>query len=35
MHALPQYIEGSPGVLRMQPLRMTVQENMFNEDWSF
>lgn len=35
MHALPQYIEGSPGVLRMQPLRMTVQENMFNEEWSF
>ena len=35
MQALPQYIEGSPGVLRMQPLRMTVQENMFNEDWSF
>ena len=33
MHALPKYIEGSPGVLRMQPLRMTVQENMFNEDW--
>ncbi|MCF8539963.1 MAG: antibiotic biosynthesis monooxygenase [Candidatus Nanopelagicales bacterium] len=35
MHNLPQFLEGSPGILRMQPLRMTLQENMFNEDWSF
>lgn len=35
MMKLPKYLEGSPGVLRMQPLRMTVQENIFNENWGF
>lgn len=35
MLKLPHVLDGSPGVLRMQPLRMTLQENVFAEDWSF
>lgn len=35
MLKLPQVLDGSPGVLRMQPLRMTLQENVFAEDWGF
>ena len=35
MHALPAFLEGSPAVLRMQPLRMALQEKVFAEDWTF
>ena len=35
MHALPAFLEGSPAVLRMQPLRMALQEKVFTENWTF
>ena len=35
MLKLPQYLDGSPGILRMQPLRMSLQEGVFSEDWGF
>ena len=35
MHALPTVLEGSPAILRMQPLRMALQEKVFTEDWTF
>lgn len=35
MLKLPQFLDGSPGILRMQPLRMSLQEGVFSEDWSF
>lgn len=35
MAAMPPLLEGPPAVLRMDPLRMSMQENVFAEDWSF
>lgn len=35
MLKLPQFLDGSPGILRMQPLRMSLQEGVFSEDWGF
>jgi len=35
MHGLPNVLDGAPGILRMNPLRMTMQEDMFAQDWSF
>ncbi len=35
MHGLPKVLDGSPGILRMNPLRITMQEDMFTQDWSF
>ena len=35
MHGLQNVLEGAPGILRMNPLRMTIQEDMFTQDWSF
>ena len=35
MHGLRNVLEGAPGILRMNPLRMTIQEDMFTQDWSF
>lgn len=35
MQGLQNVLEGAPGILRMNPLRMTIQEDMFTQDWSF
>lgn len=35
MHGLQRVLDGAPGILRMNPLRMTMQEDMFTQDWSF
>jgi quinol monooxygenase YgiN len=35
LHGLQKVLDGSPGILRMNPLRMTMQEDMFTLDWSF
>ena len=35
MLKLPQFLDGSPGILRMQPLRMSLQEGVLSEDWGF
>jgi quinol monooxygenase YgiN len=35
MHGLQNVLDGAPGILRMNPLRMTLQEDMFTQDWSF
>jgi hypothetical protein len=35
MHGLQNVLNGAPGILRMNPLRMTIQEDMFTQDWSF
>ena len=35
MHGLQNVIDGAPGILRMNPLRMTIQEDMFTQNWSF
>ncbi len=35
MHGLQKVLDGAPGILRMSPLRMTMQEDMFTQDWSF
>ena len=35
MHGLQNVLHGAPGILRMNPLRLTIQEDMFTQDWSF
>jgi quinol monooxygenase YgiN len=34
MHALPELLEGPAAVLAMEPLRMSLQEEVLTEDWS-
>jgi hypothetical protein len=35
MEQMPELIAGPPAVLRMEPLRMSMQETVLSEDWSF
>lgn len=35
MTEMPQLLEGQPAVLRMDPLRLSMQEDVLTEDWSF
>ncbi len=35
MNAIPALLDGPPAVLRMEPLRMSMQEGLLTEDWSF
>ena len=35
MEALPPLLDGPPAVLRMEPLRISMQETALTEDWSF
>jgi len=35
MNAMPELLDGQPAVLRTVPLRMTMQDQMFSEDWEF
>jgi len=35
MQAMPPLLDGPPAVLRMDPLRMSMQEGLLTEDWSF
>ena len=35
MGAMPPLLEGPPAVLRMDPLRMSLQQGMLHEDWAF
>jgi len=35
MNTMPELLEGQPAVLRTVPLRMTMQDQMFSEDWEF
>jgi quinol monooxygenase YgiN len=35
MSVMPEYLDGSPAVLRMDPLRMALQETVLSEDWAF
>lgn len=35
MNAIPPLLDGPPAVLRMEPLRMSMQEGLLTEDWSF
>ena len=35
MTSMPALLDGPPAVLRMDPLRMAMQENALVEDWSF
>jgi hypothetical protein len=34
MNGLPALLDGPPAILRMEPLRMSVQESVLTEDWS-
>ncbi len=34
MNDMPPLLEGAPAILRMEPLRMSVQESVLTEDWS-
>ena len=34
MQSLPEVLGGQPAVLRMDPLRMALQEDVLTEDWS-
>jgi quinol monooxygenase YgiN len=34
MNDMPPLLEGPPAILRMEPLRMSVQESVLTEDWS-
>ena len=34
MNDMPALLEGPPAILRMEPLRMSVQESVLTEDWS-
>lgn len=34
MQAIPPLLDGPPAVLRMDPLRMSMQEALLTEDWS-
>ncbi|MBI1351838.1 MAG: hypothetical protein GC156_12050 [Actinomycetales bacterium] len=35
MGTMPEFLEGPPAVLRMEPLRMVLQETVLSEDWAF
>jgi len=35
MRALPPLLDGPPAVLRMEPLRISLQERALDEDWAF
>jgi quinol monooxygenase YgiN len=35
MEAMPPYLDGPPAVLRMDPLRLSMQESVLAEDWAF
>ena len=35
MSAMPELLDGPPAVLRMEPLRMAMQETVLTEDWAF
>lgn len=35
MQSIPPLLAGPPAVLRMEPLRMSLQEHMLQEDWAF
>lgn len=35
MSTMPEYLDGPPAVLRMEPLRMAMQETVLAEDWAF
>ena len=35
MNSMPPLLDGPPAVLRMDPLRMSLQEGVLAEDWSF
>lgn len=35
MEVLPPLLDGPPAVLRMDPLRISMQETVFTEDWLF
>lgn len=35
MEAIPPLLDGPPAVLRMDPLRISLQETVLTEDWSF
>lgn len=35
MNEIPPLLDGPPAVLRMEPLRMAMQEGLLTEDWSF
>ncbi len=35
MTSMPPLLDGPPAVLRMDPLRMAMQDEVFAEDWSF
>lgn len=35
MSAMPDFLDGPPAVLRMEPLRMAMQETVLSEDWAF
>jgi quinol monooxygenase YgiN len=35
MSSMPELLDGPPAVLRMEPLRMAMQETVLAEDWAF
>jgi quinol monooxygenase YgiN len=35
MSTMPELLAGPPAILRMEPLRMAMQEGVLAEDWSF
>ena len=35
MSTMPEFLDGPPAVLRMEPLRMAMQETVLSEDWAF
>jgi quinol monooxygenase YgiN len=35
MSTIPELLDGPPAILRMEPLRMAMQETVLSEDWSF
>jgi quinol monooxygenase YgiN len=35
MEQMPQLLDGPPAVLRTEPLRISLQETVLTEDWSF
>ena len=35
MATMPEFLDGPPAVLRMEPLRMAMQETVLAEDWAF
>ena len=35
MMSMPDFLDGGPAILRMDPLRMVLQETVLAEDWAF